>query len=145
MKNLSLVILALCGLGIIACAASEPNGTSSASRTNTAQSISGNWKIVRLGAEPIAQNPQTANIEFENGRISGIGFCNRYGGEIKGRMPNISFGPIMATEMACMENGLMDKEAKYFAMLGEVKSIAQNGNELQFKNQSGAVIAVFRK
>lgn len=145
MHKFLISILALFSLATAGCAGSESNASQPIASINKEGSLSGNWKIVRLGSEAIEQNQRTANMNFENGRVSGTAFCNNYGGEIKGQMPNISFGPMMSTEMACMENMLMDKEAKFHAMLGEVKSASQNCNELQFKNQSGEVIAVFRK
>ena len=132
-------------IAIGGCAVAEQNTSQSISTVSTSQPISGNWKITSLRSEPIEQNLRTANIKFENGRISGTAFCNNYSGEIIGQMPNISFGPVISTEMACMENLLMDKEAKFHAMLGEVKSAVQNGNQLKFKNQTGVVIAVFSK
>lgn len=145
MKKSNFGLMAIISLVIIGCAAAEPRTSHANPSVHVTQVLSGNWKIAALYGEAIEQNLRTANIKFENGRASGTGFCNNYGGEIKGQMPYISFGPIMATKMACMENMLMEQEAKFHAMLGEVRSALQNGNDLTLKNQSGEVIAVFKK
>lgn len=120
------------------------NNTNSAI-VQTAEQVKGNWIITTLNGKPIARNNRSANIEFSGNGISGGGFCNRYFGAIIGTYPNISFGPIGATQMACIENNLMALEIEFHNMLGAVKSAEQVENKLRFKNESGVVIAEFAK
>lgn len=54
-----------------------------------------------------------------DGRVSGSGGCNRFGGTYRQNEHDLSFGPLAATKMAC-EAPLGDVEAAVFTALDRV-------------------------
>lgn len=60
-------------------------------------------------------------IVFEDGNAGGSSGCNSYSGSYEIDGNGITFGPIAATLMACMEpEGLMEQEQEYLTFLSEV-------------------------
>jgi len=56
-----------------------------------------------------------------DGSVSGTGGCNRMAGQAEIDGERIAFGPLAATQMACVP-AAMDQEAKFFAALADARS-----------------------
>ena len=74
----------------------------------------------------------TITAEFSDGRVQGSAGCNSYSGDYTADGESIEIGPIMRTEMACMEpEGVMDQEDYYLEFLAAVSLIEFNDDQLQ--------------
>ena len=103
MKSLLLSIVS-----IVLAASSCAQGTGVA-----APSLLGAWRVVEIDGAAIPEDVP-ATVEFSAaGRVSGVGGCNRYGGTYAYDDGALSVGPLMATKMACAEEGLMRVEAMF--------------------------------
>lgn len=143
--------LALCSLVVLAACTSQtpspspsatPAGTPAAT-TSVATSPAGNWRLSELaGKPPVGENPVTAIIT-ESGSVSGSGGCNRYGADfaIDGSSLKLT-SPPRSTMMACAED-VMAQEAAFFAVLEKATTFAVVDENLQLKDESGAVLAAF--
>lgn len=86
------------------------------------------------------------SAEFKAGNISGTGGCNSYSGAFTQEGKKLSFGPLAATEMACLEPaGLMEQEAAYLSALSKVASYSMTGNKLTLFDAAGLRLAEFVK
>jgi heat shock protein HslJ len=68
----------------------------------------------------------------EDGQVTGTGGCNSYSGSFTVEGNAISFGGMAATEMACMQDGIMAQESAYFEALGKVQRYRIEGDHLTF-------------
>jgi len=98
------------------------------------------WELYSIGRySPIAESKTT--IRFENGRVSGLGGCNQYGGDYKVSGQMLSFSALYITEMACMSpEGIMDQEQRFLKSLGDTQSFAIVDGQLQIKQADGEVL-----
>ncbi len=86
------------------------------------------WKLIFIdGFEDLPKNAATLTIGGD-GRASGKGPCNGYGGMAEIEGDRISLGQVVATQMAC-EQKRMEAEGAYFQALGMVKTytLAEGG------------------
>ena len=129
MKTIQKILVCGILLGLIAtsCAVLNPAGTNELNGTN--------WKLLYIRkSAPIASRPIT--ISFEDGQVHGSSGCNSYFGEYKINGNEISFGPLAATEMACMDpDGIMQQEQEYLTFLSDVVTYAIEGNQLILKKE----------
>lgn len=79
-------------------------------------SPAGNWLADDIRGRGVIDDAQTTLQIEPDGRVSGRGGCNRYGGRAHIRGSSISFGPMISTKMACAP-ALMDQEQKFHAAL----------------------------
>jgi heat shock protein HslJ len=68
----------------------------------------------------------------EDGQVTGTGGCNSYSGSFTVEGNAISFGGMAATEMACMQDGIMAQESAYFQALGNAQRYRIEGDRLTF-------------
>jgi heat shock protein HslJ len=80
------------------------------------------WRLASFGgagAESPVIEGTTVTLKFgADGRAGGSGGCNSYGGAYRERGDNLSFGQIISTKRACLEQGANEQEQRYFAALG---------------------------
>ncbi len=100
------------------------------------------WNLSELNGQPIVAG-SAPTLAFDTERISGSGTCNSFGGDYTISGSKLTFGPIMSTMMACMENGLMEQESAYFQALGSTASYEVKDGQLRLLDSGGAVLAVF--
>jgi heat shock protein HslJ len=76
------------------------------------------WALTAIDNDStITRNIPT--LEFEDDTVSGNASCNIYSGSYQVEGETISFGPLVRTEMYCMEpEGVMDQEQTYLEILG---------------------------
>lgn len=103
-------------------------------RKNSNDITNKNWQLVKVNDTQVTKNnqqrkePHLILISTDN-TVVGNGSCNSFRGTFL-MTPNlgISFSPLAATKMACMEN--MDVENQFLKALAEVKSYQVSGDSL---------------
>ncbi len=103
------------------------------------------WLLVDLKDQPAPTGAggRPATIMFDTAAHRGSGFagCNRYGAEFKTAGDGLTFGPAMATKMACSEGD--ELERLYLAVLPEVTTYAVADSMLTLSGAAGP-LARFR-
>lgn len=124
-----MVLLAACGSG------------------NSSASVVGTWKLVSYGSAdkqtPAAEGVDTS-IEFKDGKLSGNVGCNSFGGDYKVDGDKITFGPVMSTMMACL-NQSGDQEQGTLAVLQNTVKYAVSGDTLTITSADGKAEVVLAK
>ena len=96
------------------------------------------WQPVEIGGETVTPPPEVF-LQFRGeGRVAGLGGCNRFSGsyEIKGTA--IAFGPLAATRMACAPPA-MEREDLFLGALAASRRYARDGIRLVLRDNSGSV------
>ncbi|MDO5527779.1 MAG: META domain-containing protein [Paracoccus sp. (in: a-proteobacteria)] len=112
------IIAASAVIALAACAAPE---------LDEAEIIDGvDWKLMAVGGVPYHFD---VSLRLDGARLTGIGPCNVYSGNVTSSPPDFAVSEIGATEMAC-EPGRMRAESDYFAALSRADRIARDGRGL---------------
>ena len=118
------------------CAAQAP---AQASLTNTY------WRPVELGGKPVEIHAGTREpylvLEAKNNRVRGYSGCNGFGGVFERTGDSLHFKGIVATMMACLPTG--DLEKRFFAALNATAAHHITGDALELRDQDGKVRARF--
>jgi putative lipoprotein len=97
-------------------------GCKSASSTSgeTINLVGTSWLVEDIDGRGVIDNLQST-IRFDtDGRVSGMGGCNRYFGSVTIDGGSISFGPLGATQMACPP-AIMDQEDRFLRALANAR------------------------
>ncbi len=79
-----------------------------------------------------------------DGNLSGFGGCNEYNATLNTYANNISFGPIITTQMTCPEpEGVMDQESQYFTAIEQAKTYRNYGIALEIFDVEGGLLASY--
>jgi len=103
------------------------------------------WVAQEVAGAPAAGDVPITLQFGADGRASGRGGCNGYGGPYTLAGDALSFGPLAATKMACAPEA-MDQEQRYFDALAKVKRYAvaddgalllvtEEGKEIRFRRE----------
>jgi heat shock protein HslJ len=85
--------------------------------TSHAGLVGTSWELTQINGSPVLPNTTiTLNFDAE-GRVGGSAGCNNYGGDYSLANGGIQFGMLFSTMMACMEDGVMQQEQDYLALL----------------------------
>ena len=100
------------------------------------------WKIETMGGAP---PPVTLIItaEFNDGRVSGSSGCNSYGATYTIDNSKLEIGDIAVTEMACLEEGVMQFEQSFLELLGMVRSYSLSESRLDLMDEGGNAVLSF--
>ena len=101
------------------------------------------WMLVSYGSPRATSTPvREATIKFDDsGTVSGTTGCNSYGGEYEVDDDSVSFGPIAATEMACLDPpGIMEQESNFLRILSAVTEYELEGNDLTLTGPGGELV-----
>ena len=82
--------------------------------------------------QAVVENTEvTAFFDSAKSQVTGSGGCNHYfaGYEISKNKISVP-GPIGATEMACLEPGVMEQEQEYFSLLNNAESFKLKNGKL---------------
>ena len=98
-----------------------------------------------VGAEDVVGGNKPITLQFTREyQIGGSSGCNQYFGSFEvGPGDALSFGVIGATEMACLEDGVMDQEQRYFAALAGVSGFALAQDRLQLLSDDGQSVLTY--
>jgi heat shock protein HslJ len=102
------------------------------------------WQLQTMAGNP---PPEAVVItaEFNDGRISGSSGCNSYGAAYTIQDDKISLEAIAMTEMACLDEGVMESEAQFLELLGKAKSFQLNEDTLNLMDEAGNTTLTFVK
>lgn len=92
------------------------------------------WTLVE-GMEITIPDDIEMTLQFEGGRASGSGGCNRFMGGYEEDGQSVSFGQLASTRMACPEE-IMSAETAYLAALESVSSGSATEAELVLSDSS---------
>ena len=92
----------------------------------------------------IPADQQSITIQFtQDGNANGKGGCNQFSGSFTASPDGkLSFGPLMATEMAC--KNMMAQESAYFSALDKVSQFHVEGGQLTLSSADGKTSLVYR-
>ncbi len=92
----------------------------------TAPNLVGDWLVEDISGRGVIDILQSTLTFDDNGRVHGMGGCNRFSGGVKSSADGLSFGPLAATQMACPP-AIADQESRYFAALAAVRKARVEG------------------
>ncbi|HRQ65829.1 MAG TPA: META domain-containing protein [Xanthomonadaceae bacterium] len=79
----------------------------------------GEWRLTALEGEAVPGAPEITLVFFADGQVAGRGGCNSYSGRYTLSGEGLSVGPIAATKMMCLDEGVMAREAHFLDILGK--------------------------
>jgi heat shock protein HslJ len=82
------------------------------------------------------------SVQFADGQVSGSGGCNRFTGSYTQDGDRLKLGTLAATQMACTDEVVMQKEQQFFQMLGAVHTTEATHMKLILKDAAGKELAV---
>lgn len=107
-----------------------------------AASPKGSWLAEDIKGGGVIDRLQTTLSLGAEGKVTGMGGCNRYMGRATLKGDTISFGPMSGTRMACSP-AVMDQENKFHAALETVKSWSVTQGKLLLRDGSGNIVLRF--
>ncbi len=104
------------------------------------------WKLVQMGGYAVLPgvSPQEASLSFDAAtrRLSGSTGCNRVGAGYTMDAGVVRLTPPVITRMACPA-AAMQRESEFVAMLGKLVLATVVGQQLEFRDGAGTLIARF--
>ena len=117
---------------------------------NTGQQVLAgtDWKLVsmgRVGADDTSVTGNPITLKFGNdGRISGSGGCNSFGGTFSVEGDSIKFGQIFSTRRACIDEKGNKQESAYLAALQSASRFRVTDRQLSIYYDEGRSLLEFR-
>lgn len=110
----------------------------------TAASLAGtSWQLVSLG-DPAAPQPALPDtrptLMFDEQMISGSTGCNEYSANYNVSGSSLTFEPIVQTERACLDPGVMEQERLYTTFLGAAETFTREGDTLTLTGSVGVLV-----
>ena len=105
------------------------------------------WRLTSFG-EPGSETPVVEETEVtlrfeEEGQAGGSGGCNSFGAQYQISNGEIAFTEIVATEMACPGEGVMEQEMAYFQALRNAETFELTNGELRIWYNDGQGVLNF--
>jgi heat shock protein HslJ len=101
------------------------------------------WTLIELG-DPAAPTPALSDarptIAFDEQTATGSTGCNEYGTDYTIDGTALTVTAIVQTEMACLDAGVMEQEARYTALLGAVESFTLTNDRLTLTAPEGVLV-----
>jgi putative lipoprotein len=111
----------------------QPNSTS----TPKVDLVGGTWVAEYIDEAGVIDDAQSTVVFGNDGRISGRGGCNSYGGTVDLKGAQIIVGELMSTKMACAP-AVMDQETRFMAALQATRTYRMDeGNKLVLSDATG--------
>jgi heat shock protein HslJ len=133
-------------LGFVGCASG--NGTIPTIPLPTASSgpdalVGPDWTLTSLAGKPKVEGTTLTATFSQDDRVSGSAGCNRYFGGARGEGGSLSVSPLASTMMACGQDGVMEQEQLYLALLQGATRYSIQGSELRLGPGADHVTLVF--
>ena len=100
------------------------------------------WELESLSGDGILAGT-TITIEFPDDQVAGSAGCNYYGGTYQAKSKDLSVTNLFSTEMACLEEGVMDQETQYLKAVQAAASYQITADRLEIFDEAGTQILVF--
>lgn len=78
------------------------------------------------GVELVTLADAPITLTVADGRASGTSACNTYGADLTVDGSTVAVGMVVATEMACMGEGVMELEGAYLGALARATSVSSS-------------------
>ena len=116
------LIVLLAVLVIAACATAGPRALAETS-----------WTLVEIQGQalPALETPLTLRFEAADFRVAGYGGCNQFGGRYTVDGEGLSFGQLISTKRACLDEAANEREAQFLGLLGAVSRYTRSGDDLR--------------
>ena len=105
------------------------------------------WRLVSLGPagnEVDVVAGTTVTLRFgEDGRAGGSTGCNTYGGTYEVRGDTISFGRLVSTRRACLDQNANEQEHRFLAALEAAQRFRLSSNRLTILSDRGRTVLNF--
>jgi putative lipoprotein len=98
------------------------------------------WTLSELGGTPVAEGVTTTFLVSADGRASGNGGCNSYGGDVVLDGHKMLIENLFSTMMAC-EEPAMDQEAAFLAAVEGTRAYHVSGDTLFLLDDAGNKLA----
>lgn len=134
MRHATLAALAL--LALVAC--------TTAGLTAAARPLEGGeWRLVELRGQPVPTLDVEAQpflrFDVDSGRVTGNTGCNLLTGPFTRSDTTLSFGALVTTKRACMEDERNTRESDFLGALQATQRYAIDGDTLTLLNTAGPV------
>lgn len=142
MKKLILITIFVCA-ALWGCVHADTKHTDTSLDLMDACILDTRWKLVELWGKPVAEVERYPFIHLhaKEGRISGFGGCNSFGGGYELKAGNrVRFTNMASTMMACPD---MDSEQELFNVLSMTDNFACDGKTLALHKARMAPLARF--
>jgi heat shock protein HslJ len=98
------------------------------------------WTVASLAGRPTLPAPRIT-MTFAEGRVAGMGSCNRYGAGYTLTSEGLSFSKGMSTMMAC-EPALMEQERTFLELLEKVRrfTIGKDGSLVLLADDGSSIV-----
>lgn len=102
------------------------------------------WHVETIdGNSPMGGTELT--LEFGDGQVSGTTGCNSFGGGYQVAGPELSFGDLAQTLMACLDpQGVMEQEQAYMLTLNSTEAYEIQDGELVLSDTTGVRVVLSR-
>ena len=97
------------------------------------------WTLIEMNGAPVADRG-LATLDFDEGEVRGIGFCNSFFAPYEQEGEELSIGQIGQTLMACED---MDPEMEYFQTLANVASSRIEDGKLLLLDEAQTAVLVY--
>jgi heat shock protein HslJ len=108
----------------------------------TAQALAGNWRVFEMAGQAIDPSAE-ATLSFEDGRVAGKSFCNRYFAGFTATASSFSTTQAGSTQMACPPPE-MALERVFLDLLGKATGAETANGVLTLKAKDGRTIKARR-
>jgi heat shock protein HslJ len=97
------------------------------------------WEPLVIAGQPVARGEGMYLSVSLEGEVQGVGGCNRFSGTAEMDAGSVAFGPLVATEMACLDPTRMEREAAFLQALAEVRGFVVSPQGLWLMREDGSV------
>jgi heat shock protein HslJ len=97
------------------------------------------WTLAAIGGQPPVAG-STVTLRFAEGRASGSGGCNQFGGPYTVSGSKIDFGALASTRRACLSEEMNRQETAYFRALDEAATYEASATRLVLRDSAGATL-----
>ncbi len=102
------------------------------------------WRLISMGRIGSAANlvsGSSVTLNFGNdGRVSGSGGCNSYGGSFRVQGDRLTFTQVFSTKRACLSTEGNRQESQYFLALESANRFRLSGNQLSIYYDNRSVL-----
>ena len=133
MRALDLGLIAILLVSTAGCSLMEPASTS----TPKVDLVGGTWVAEYIDDAGVIDDAQSTVVFGNDGRVTGRGGCNSYGGTVEIKGAQIIMSQIASTKMACPP-AVMDQETRFMAALQATRTYRMDeGNKLVLSDATG--------
>lgn len=137
-------VLFLIAILVISCATTSMAQRDRDLSTGQAVLAGTQWRLVsmgRIGSDANLVSGSSVTMNFGNdGRVSGSGGCNSYGGNFRVQGDRITFNQVFSTKRACLNSEGNRQESQFFLALESANRFRLSGNQLSVYYDNRSVL-----